>query len=52
VVRILQDEAQRKRLTDLGLTVVASTPESFQKHINDEHAKWTKLIRELGIRAD
>ena len=52
VVRILQDEAQRKRLTDLGLTVVASTPEAFQKHINDEHAKWTRLIRELGIRAD
>ena len=52
VVRILQDETQRKRLTDLGLTVVASTPEAFQAHINDEHAKWTKLIRELGIRAD
>jgi tripartite-type tricarboxylate transporter receptor subunit TctC len=52
VVRILQDEAQRKRLTDLGLTVIASTPEAFQRHINDEHAKWTKLIRELGIRAE
>jgi tripartite-type tricarboxylate transporter receptor subunit TctC len=52
VVRILQDEAQRKRLADLALNVVASTPEAFQKHINDEHAKWTKLIRELGIRAD
>jgi tripartite-type tricarboxylate transporter receptor subunit TctC len=52
VVRILQDETQRKRLTDLGLTVVASTPEAFQAHINDEHAKWARLIRELGIRAD
>ena len=52
VVRILQDEAQRKRLADLGLVVVASTPEAFQKHINDEHAKWSKLIRELNIRAD
>ena len=52
VVRILQDETQRKRLTDLGLAVVGSTPEAFQKHINDEHAKWTKQIRELGIRAD
>jgi tripartite-type tricarboxylate transporter receptor subunit TctC len=52
VVRILQDETQRKRLTDLGLTVVASSPEAFQKHINDEHAKWSKLIRELNIRAD
>ena len=52
VVRILQDEAQRKRLSDLALNVVASSPEAFQKHINDEHAKWSKLIRELGIRAD
>jgi len=52
VARILQDETQRKRLTDLGLTVVASTPEAFQKHINDEHAKWTRVIRQLGIRAE
>lgn len=52
VVRILADETQRKRLTDLGLTVVASTPEEFQRHINEEHAKWTKLIRELRISAE
>jgi len=52
VVRILQDEAQRKRLTDLGLAVVGNTPQAFQRHINDEHAKWTKLIRELKISAE
>ncbi len=52
VVRILQDEAQRKRLTDLGLTVVGNTPQAFQRHINDEHAKWTRLIRELKISAE
>jgi tripartite-type tricarboxylate transporter receptor subunit TctC len=52
VALIMADDTQRKRLTDLGLTVVASTPEAFQRHINAEHAKWVKLIRELRISAE
>jgi hypothetical protein len=32
--------------------VVASAPEAFERHINDEHAKWTRLIRDMKISAD
>lgn len=52
IVRTLNDETQNKRLTDQGLVVVASTPEAFQRHINDENAKWTRLIRDMRISAD
>ncbi len=52
IVRTLNDETQKKRLTDQGLVVVASAPEAFERHINDEHAKWTRLIRDMKISAD
>jgi tripartite-type tricarboxylate transporter receptor subunit TctC len=52
IVRTLNDETQKKRLTDQGLVVVASAPEAFERHIKDEHAKWTRLIRDMKISAD
>ncbi len=52
VVRALNDEVLRKRLTDQGLVVVGGTPEAFQQHINAENAKWTRLIRDMKISAD
>ncbi|MGH8703413.1 MAG: Bug family tripartite tricarboxylate transporter substrate binding protein [Burkholderiales bacterium] len=52
VVRAMNDEVQKKRLTDQGLVVVASTPEAFQERINAENAKWTRVIREMKITAD
>jgi tripartite-type tricarboxylate transporter receptor subunit TctC len=52
IVRTLNDETQKKRLTDQGLAVVASTPEAFERHIREEHAKWTRLIRGMNISAD
>ncbi len=52
VVRALNDEALRKRLTDQGLVVAGGTPEAFQQHINAENAKWTRLLREMKISSD
>lgn len=52
VVRALNDEVLRKRLTDQGLVVVGGTPEAFQQHINAENAKWTRLIRDMKISSD
>jgi tripartite-type tricarboxylate transporter receptor subunit TctC len=52
IVRTLNDETQKKRLTDQGLAVVASSPETFDRHIREEHAKWTRLIRGMKISAD
>jgi tripartite-type tricarboxylate transporter receptor subunit TctC len=52
VARAMSDETQRKRLTDLGLLVDTSGPETFQRLIVAEHAKWTRVIREMNISAD
>ena len=41
-----------QRLSGDGAEPVAGTPEHFQKHLAAEMAKWRKLIRAAGIRAE
>jgi len=49
---ILQQPVVRSRLTDEGGDVVGSTPEEFTAYIKVELAKWSKVVRESGIRAE
>jgi tripartite-type tricarboxylate transporter receptor subunit TctC len=39
----------RKRLRDQGFDVTPLTSEKFAEFIHRERAKWTKLVRDLGI---
>ncbi len=43
---------QAKRFDDLGLDVIASTPEEFSAHLARELKKWGPVIRERGMRAE
>ena len=43
---------QAKRYDDLGLDVVASTPEELSAHLARELKKWGPVIRERGMRAE
>ena len=44
--------AVREKLQDLGFDVVASSPEAYGKLIRDEIERWSKVVREGGIRVD
>jgi tripartite-type tricarboxylate transporter receptor subunit TctC len=50
-VSILQLEDVRRRLTELGILPVSSTPEAFAAYVQSETARWGKLIRANGIKA-
>jgi tripartite-type tricarboxylate transporter receptor subunit TctC len=43
---------QAKRFQDLGLDIVASTPEEFAAFLAAEYSKWGKVIKERGMRAE
>jgi tripartite-type tricarboxylate transporter receptor subunit TctC len=51
VVSVLNMPDVRERFFNSGMEVVGSTPEQFASHIISEVAKWAKLIKETGIRA-
>jgi tripartite-type tricarboxylate transporter receptor subunit TctC len=43
---------QVKRFEERGLDIIASTPEEFAAHLQSEHQKWGRVIRERGMKAE
>jgi len=48
----LADAKIKARLADLGGTVIAGSPADFKTFIADEAAKWAKVVRFAGIKAE
>ena len=52
IVRILRSSEVQSRLAADGSEAVGSTPEQFGAHVKAEVAKWSKVIKEAGIKAE
>jgi tripartite-type tricarboxylate transporter receptor subunit TctC len=52
LVKALQDADVKKRFSDLGVDAVHDTPEEFTAFIKSETAKYGKLIKDVGIKAE
>jgi tripartite-type tricarboxylate transporter receptor subunit TctC len=48
----LADDKIKTRLSDIGVVVRGGSPADFGKFIASETAKWGKVIRDAGIKAD
>lgn len=48
----LNDPVVRKRLTDMGVDVVGSSPEEFQAFIKSEITKWSAIVKTSGTQLD
>lgn len=51
-VKMLNDPGMREKLLALGLELVGSTPREFRAYLNEELAKWGKVITALGIKEE
>jgi tripartite-type tricarboxylate transporter receptor subunit TctC len=51
-VAVLGTPEARKRLTDAGVLPTSSSPETFAAYVATETARWGKLIRANGIKAE
>jgi tripartite-type tricarboxylate transporter receptor subunit TctC len=49
---VLNDPEVRDRLQQAGVTPAPSSPEEFRRYLNEEIARWGRLIREKAIKAD
>ena len=52
IARILRMPEIREKLTQQGADPVGSTPEQFGAYIRAETAKWAKVVKSSGARAD
>jgi len=51
IAQILAQPALAAKLRARGLSLVGSTPAEFSKYVVSENAKWQRLVKELGIKA-
>jgi len=51
-LKVLAMPDVRERLEGLGLEVVGSSPEQFDAFVRSEIAKWAKVVKDNGIKAD
>jgi len=49
---VLADPKMRKRLAELGGTVLGGTPAEFGKFIADETEKWARVIKSANIKLE
>jgi len=52
VVQSVRMPELQERLGNQGAELIGSTPEAFGAYLKSEQAKWARVIREAGIRAD
>jgi tripartite-type tricarboxylate transporter receptor subunit TctC len=52
VGRALREPDARERLYSIGAEPMNGTPEEFAAYINAEMAKWSKVVKTAGLRAD
>ena len=52
VAAALQQPQLARRITDLGFQPIGNRPEQFAARMQTDHAKWGRVVRERGIKAE
>jgi len=52
IARILKEPVMRDKFVQQGADPVGNTPEEFGQYMRDETAKWAKIVKSSGARAD
>ena len=52
VARVLSTPEVRNRLVDLGVDIVANSPEEFTAYLRTEIARYAKVIKDAGIKPE
>jgi tripartite-type tricarboxylate transporter receptor subunit TctC len=52
MVRILRTPEVSERLSPMGLEILATSPDEFAQVIKADAAKWAKVVKDAGIKAD
>ena len=51
-IKVVREPAIRDRFLADGAEPIGSTPEQFSRFVANEIAKWTKVVKEAGIKAE
>lgn len=51
-INVLRDPTIKQRFSTEGADIVGSSPQEFAQFVADEIAKWTKVVKDGGIKAE
>jgi tripartite-type tricarboxylate transporter receptor subunit TctC len=52
IVKVLKSPEMQKRLADLGLDPIGSSPQQFTEFIASENVKWAKVVKASGAKLE
>ncbi|MCC6808575.1 MAG: tripartite tricarboxylate transporter substrate binding protein, partial [Deltaproteobacteria bacterium] len=52
LVKLIRSPESIERLASVGAIPVANTPAEFAEYLRQDVAKWAKVVKEHGIKAD
>ena len=52
VAKVLKTPDMKEKMTGLGTDIVANSPEQFAQYLREETAKWSKIVRDAGIKLE
>ncbi len=52
LTKVLRTPEMRTRMGELGLEIVASSPEQFAQHLRSETQKYARIVKESGAKVD
>lgn len=52
VSRIVNQPDNRARLVNMGVDIIANSPDEFAAYLRAEIARYTKIIKDAGIKAE
>jgi len=52
VAKLLKTPEMKEKMTGLGTDVVANSPEQFAQYLREETAKWSKIVKDAGIKLE
>jgi tripartite-type tricarboxylate transporter receptor subunit TctC len=51
ILQVVAQPAARDQLLKMGFEVLSNTPQEFAAYLKQEHARWGKVVRSLGLKA-
>jgi tripartite-type tricarboxylate transporter receptor subunit TctC len=51
-LQVVAQPGPKEQLLKMGFEIVPNTPEQYAAFLKDEHARWGKIVRDLGLKAE
>ena len=52
ILQVVAQPAARDQLLKMGFEVLPNTPQEYAAFLKQEHARWGKVVRDLGLKAE